>query len=100
MKLITVAVLLAVFCYGVESFRLQKRDAEPTAPPSAWGNVVTDTLWDYWGKGTALASGWIEDVKSWKVDEKVRNLYTESATAIETYTGILKDQIYHSWNQQ
>ncbi|MGH0189459.1 UNVERIFIED_CONTAM: hypothetical protein FKN15_035876 [Acipenser sinensis] len=85
---------------GVESFRLQKRDAEPTAPPSAWGNSVTDTLWDYWGKGTALANSWIEDVKSWKVDEKVINLYTESAAAIETYTGILKDQIYHSWNQQ
>ncbi|XP_041082140.1 apolipoprotein C-II [Polyodon spathula] len=100
MKLITVAVLLSVFCYGVESVRLQNREAGPTAPPSGLGNILTDTLWDYWSKGTVLASGWIEDVKSWKVDEKVRTLYTESAAAIGTYTGILKDQLYHSWNQK
>ncbi|XP_066575478.1 apolipoprotein C-II [Amia ocellicauda] len=92
-KFLTVTVLMALLCYGVESFRVTRREA-PT-PESTVVDRLSSTLWGYWDYTTSLASNWVNKAKELDLQEKAKSIYDETASAVGTYAGVLHDQVYY-----
>ncbi|KAJ8388872.1 hypothetical protein AAFF_G00126280 [Aldrovandia affinis] len=57
--------------------------------------VVTEAVRAAWEKSVDTATSFIESVKGWRLEEKAKSLYDETANAVNTYSGILQDQVYH-----
>ncbi|XP_039629520.1 apolipoprotein C-II-like [Polypterus senegalus] len=95
-KLLLVAVLSAFLLYGVESFRLHKREVEE----SSYLSTATDFFKGVWDSASERTSGMMDTVKSWNIEDKVRKMYSESVTAFGTYVDITRDQLFHMWNPQ
>ncbi|XP_015191898.1 apolipoprotein C-II [Lepisosteus oculatus] len=89
-RLLALAVLLVLCCCGADSLPTEAPQ-EATDPLK----TVSDTLWSYYDHTMKTASGWVDQAKSWKLDDKARNAYEETSKAVTTYAGILKDQVYH-----
>ncbi|XP_063054993.1 apolipoprotein C-II [Engraulis encrasicolus] len=91
---LVVAVLIALLAVGAESMRLP-RDAEE-------GTVtkVLDAFKSYYDQGITSASGYLESIKGMKLEEKAKNLFDETTTAVRTYAGIMQDQLYHMMQSQ
>ncbi|XP_051776563.1 apolipoprotein C-II-like [Erpetoichthys calabaricus] len=95
-KLLLVAVLSAFLLYGVESFKLHKREAEE----SSYLSSATDFFKGVWDTASERTAGMIDTVKSWDIEEKVKKMYSESVGAFGTYVDITRDQLFHMWNPQ
>ncbi|XP_036449177.1 apolipoprotein C-II [Colossoma macropomum] len=95
-KLITITVLIAVLALGAESFRVP-RQVEGEGEDEEKGTVATvlDTLKSYYDQGLNTASGYIENIKELKLEEKAKSLLDETTQAVRTYFGIVQDQLYH-----
>ncbi|XP_037392609.1 apolipoprotein C-II [Pygocentrus nattereri] len=93
-KLITITVLIAVLALGAESFRVP-RQVEDTDEEKGTVATVMDTLKSYYDQGLNTASGYIENIKELKLEEKAKNLLDETSQAVRTYFGIFQDQLYH-----
>lgn len=91
---LVVAVLIALLAVGAECARLP-RDAEE-------GTVtkVLDAFKGYYDQGITSASGYLESIKGMKLEEKAKNLFDETTTAVRTYAGIMQDQLYHIFQSQ
>ncbi|KAK2903087.1 hypothetical protein Q8A67_007800 [Cirrhinus molitorella] len=122
-KLLAITVVIAFLALGGESFRVP-REAEEEKGTIA---TVVDTLRSYYDssidtasgyvetiKGYKLdekaksyydssidaASGYVETIKGYKLDEKAKSLYQDTVRAVSTYAGIFNDQLYHMLYQQ
>ncbi|KAG9334609.1 hypothetical protein JZ751_007432 [Albula glossodonta] len=74
----------------------------PEAPEEAAGPLtkVTDAVRAAWATSVDTATGWIESVKGWNLEEKAKTLYDDTTNAVTTYSGILQDQMYHLFYTQ
>nr|ACI15895.1 apolipoprotein C-II [Hemibarbus mylodon] len=91
-KLLAITVLIAFLALGAESFRVSRQAEEEEKGTIA--NVV-DTLKSYYDQSVGTASGYVETLKGYKLEEKAKNLYDETVRAVSTYAGIFNDQVYH-----
>ncbi|KAI9523996.1 hypothetical protein NQZ68_020957 [Dissostichus eleginoides] len=60
----------------------------------------TDTVKSYYSDAVNTASEYLENIKGLKLEEKAKNLYTETTNVVTTYAGIMQDQIYHGLYQK
>ncbi|XP_022529959.1 apolipoprotein C-II [Astyanax mexicanus] len=91
-KLIAITVLVTVLALGTEGFRVPRQAEEEEKGTVA---TVIDTLKSYYDKSLTTAGGYIEGIKDLKLEEKAKNLYSETTKAVRTYAGIFQDQLYH-----
>ncbi|KPP59429.1 apolipoprotein C-II-like [Scleropages formosus] len=92
-KLLALTVLIALFSYGAESFRVLREVPEPEEEPGPL-STVTNTLWSFVEKSVDTANGWLESLKNLKLDEKAKNMFDETTKAVSTYSSIMQDQVY------
>ncbi|XP_052000479.1 apolipoprotein C-II isoform X1 [Xyrauchen texanus] len=81
---------------GAESFRMPRQAEEEKGTIA---NVM-GTLKSYYDKSVDTASGYVDTIKGYKLEEKAKNLYDETVSAVTTYAGIFNDQIYHMFYSQ
>uniref|UniRef100_A0AAZ1XK81 Apolipoprotein C-II n=1 Tax=Oreochromis aureus TaxID=47969 RepID=A0AAZ1XK81_OREAU len=83
-KLLVITVVVALFALSAESFRVPRQVDEEEQ-----GTItkITDTV--------NTASEYLEQIKGLKLEEKAKNLYTETSNIMSTYLGIAQDQLYH-----
>ncbi|KAL7875079.1 hypothetical protein SRHO_G00060490 [Serrasalmus rhombeus] len=93
-KLITITVLIAVLALGVESFLVPVKVEDMHEEKGTVATVI-DTLKSYYDQGLNTASGYIENIKELKLEEKAKTLLDETSQAVRTYFGIFQDQLYH-----
>ncbi|XP_068426700.1 apolipoprotein C-II [Clinocottus analis] len=91
-KLLVVTVLVALLALSTESFRLprQVKEVEPGTLTK-----ISDTVKSYYDSAVNTASGYLDNIKGLKLEEKAANLYTDTTTVLSTYAGIAHDQLYH-----
>ncbi|XP_013872746.1 apolipoprotein C-II [Austrofundulus limnaeus] len=90
-KLLVVTVLVALLALTAESFRVPRQAEEEEGTLSK----ITDTVKSYYDSALNTVSGYVESIKGLNLEEKAKNLYTETSTVVSTYAGIAQDQIYH-----
>ncbi|XP_017270781.1 apolipoprotein C-II [Kryptolebias marmoratus] len=90
-KLLVVTVLVALLALSAESFRVPRQAEEEEGTLTK----ITDTVKSYYDSTVNIVSGYMESLKGLNLDEKAKNLYTETSTVMSTYAGIAQDQIYH-----
>ncbi|XP_062393738.1 skin secretory protein xP2-like [Sardina pilchardus] len=71
--------------------------APAPAVPAPKGTVarVMNSLRSYYDTAINTASGYLEAIRGLKLEEKAKNLYVETTTAVRTYAGVMQDQLYH-----
>ncbi|XP_048116026.1 apolipoprotein C-II-like [Alosa alosa] len=69
--------------------------AEEEAVKQGTAARVMNTLRSYYDQTLNTASGYLEDIRELKLEEKAKNLYVETTTAVRTYAGVVQDQLYH-----
>ncbi|XP_076136057.1 apolipoprotein C-II-like [Alosa pseudoharengus] len=97
-KLLVCAVLIALLAIGAESSRVA-RQAEEEGDQGTAARVM-NTLRSYYDQSLNTASGYLEDIRELKLEEKAKNLYVETTTAVRTYAGVVQDQLYHMVGSQ
>nr|QCP69311.1 apolipoprotein C2 [Lateolabrax maculatus] len=95
-KLLVITVLVALLALNAESFRLAREAEEEQGTITK----VTDIVKSYYDSAINTASGYLESIKGLKLEEKAKNLYTDTTTVLSTYAGILNDQLYHNFYPQ
>ncbi|XP_034089347.1 apolipoprotein C-II [Gymnodraco acuticeps] len=106
-KLLVITVLVALLALNAESFRVS-RQAEDTQGVvqeevvQEKGTLAkfTDTVKTYYSGVVNTANEYLENIKGMKLEEKAKNLYTETTNVVTTYAGIMQDQIYHGLYQK
>ncbi|XP_042564965.1 apolipoprotein C-II [Clupea harengus] len=94
-NLLVIAVLIALCTVGAESFRVRRQDTEEEGTMT----LVMDSLKGYYDTTITTASGYLDNLKGMRLEEKAKNLFEETTTAVKTYGGILQDQLYHLFTQ-
>ncbi|XP_031587406.1 apolipoprotein C-II [Oreochromis aureus] len=91
-KLLVITVVVALFALSAESFRVPRQVDEEEQ-----GTItkITDTVKSYYTGAVSTASEYLEQIKGLKLEEKAKNLYTETSNIMSTYLGIAQDQLYH-----
>ncbi|CAG6014835.1 apolipoprotein C-II isoform 2-T2 [Menidia menidia] len=96
-KLLVISVLIALLALSAESFRVPRQAEEEAGTLSK----LTDAVKSYYDGAVDTVSGYVESIKGLKLEEKAKNLYTDTTTVVSTYAGIMQDQLYHIlYNQQ
>ncbi|CAK6959081.1 apolipoprotein C-II [Scomber scombrus] len=95
-KLLVITVLVALLALSAESFRVPRQAEEEQGTLSK----ITDTIKSYYSGAVNTASGYLDDIKGLKLEEKAVNLYTDTTTVVSTYAGIMQDQLYHIFYAQ
>ncbi|XP_071062270.1 apolipoprotein C-II [Pseudochaenichthys georgianus] len=73
---------------------------EEVVPEKGTMAKFTDSVKAYYSGAVNTASEYLEKIKGLKLEEKAKNLYTETTNVVTTYAGIMHDQIYHSMYQK
>ncbi|XP_038566874.1 apolipoprotein C-II [Micropterus salmoides] len=95
-KLLVITVLVALLALSAESFRVPRQAEEEQGTLTK----ITDSVRSYYDYFVNSASDYIESIKGLKLEEKAKNLYSDTTTAVSTYSGILHDQLYHIFYHQ
>ncbi|XP_010742293.1 apolipoprotein C-II [Larimichthys crocea] len=95
-KLLVITVLVALLALSAESFRVPRQTDEDQGTVAK----VTGTFKTYYDSAVNTASGYLERIKGLKLEEKAKNFYDDSATAVSTYAGIVQDQLVHMFYTQ
>ncbi|XP_041844666.1 apolipoprotein C-II [Melanotaenia boesemani] len=90
-KLLVITVLVALLALSAESFRVPRQAEEEQGTLTK----ITDAVKGYYDDAVDTVSGYVESIKGLKLEEKAKNLYTDTTTAVVTYAGIVQDQLYH-----
>ncbi|XP_041649649.1 apolipoprotein C-II [Cheilinus undulatus] len=97
-KLLVITVLVALLALSAESFRVP-RQAEEEEPGTF--TKLTNTVSYYYDSAVGSVSGYLDSIRGLKLEEKMRNAYTDTVEVLSTYSGVASDQIYHTfWPQQ
>ncbi|XP_042281101.1 apolipoprotein C-II [Thunnus albacares] len=95
-KLLVITVLVALLALSAESFRVTRQTEEEQGTLTK----ITDTVKSYYDEAINTASGYLDSIRGLKLEEKAKNLYTDTTTVVSTYAGIVQDQLYHIFYQQ
>ncbi|XP_020506006.1 apolipoprotein C-II [Labrus bergylta] len=95
-KLLVITVLVAILALSTESFRVRRQSEEEEGTITK----ITDTVKSYYDNTINTAKGYLESIRGLKLEEKAKNLYTDTTTVVKTYTGVLHDQIYYFFYPQ
>jgi len=98
-KLLVITVLVALLALSAESFRVA-RQAEAEAAGPGPVTQVTDGIKYYYSQTVDTANTYIESIKGLQLEEKAKNLYDETVKAVNTYYGVIYDQMYHVFYPQ
>ncbi|KAM6910164.1 apolipoprotein C-II [Xenentodon cancila] len=95
-KLLAISVLVALLALSAESFRVprQTEDEEGTL------TKISTSFKSYYDGAVNTVSGYMESIKELNLEEKAKNLYTDTTAAVSTYAGIVQDQLYHIFYSQ
>ncbi|KAL6109787.1 uncharacterized protein ACO6RY_12842 [Pungitius sinensis] len=96
-KLLVLAVLVALLALSAESFRVPRQVDEEEAGALS---KITGTFRSYYDTAVNAASGYLDTIKGLKLEEKAKNIYSDTTTVVSTYAGIAHDQLYHIFYQQ
>ncbi|XP_007557348.1 apolipoprotein C-II [Poecilia formosa] len=91
-KLLVVTVLVALLAVNTDSFRLRRQVAEEEEGTLT---KISDAVKSYYNSAVDTVNGYVDSIKGLKLEEKAKNLYTETSTVVSTYAGIFQDQLYH-----
>ncbi|XP_068592491.1 apolipoprotein C-II [Cebidichthys violaceus] len=96
-KLLVITVLVALLALSAESSRIPRQVEEEEQ-----GTLtrITESIKSYYDNAVNTASGYLENIKGLKLEEKAQNLYTDTTTVMSTYAGIAQDQLYHIFYQK
>ncbi|XP_037309113.2 apolipoprotein C-II [Pungitius pungitius] len=95
-KLLVLTVLVALLALSAESFRVPRQVEEEAGALSK----ITGTFRSYYDTAVNAASGYLDTIKGLKLEEKAKNIYSDTTTVVSTYAGIAHDQLYHIFYQQ
>uniref|UniRef100_A0A3Q2PD28 Apolipoprotein C-II n=1 Tax=Fundulus heteroclitus TaxID=8078 RepID=A0A3Q2PD28_FUNHE len=90
-KLLAVSVLVALLALSAEGFRLARQAEEEEGTLTKISGAVKS----YYDSAVDTVSGYVDSIKGLKLEEKAKNLYSETSTVVSTYAGIVQDQLYH-----
>ncbi|XP_032411944.1 apolipoprotein C-II [Xiphophorus hellerii] len=90
-KLLVVTVLVALLAISADSFRLRRQVEEEEGTLTKISGAVKS----YYNSAVDTVNGYVDNIKGLKLQEKAKNLYTETSTVVSTYAGIFQDQLYH-----
>ncbi|CAL8359277.1 unnamed protein product [Arctogadus glacialis] len=90
-KTLIIAVMVTLLALSAESFRMPRQAVEEEA-----GSLtkITDTIKSYYDGSVNTASGYIDDIRGMKLEEKVKSIYEDTTLVVSTYFGIVQDQMY------
>ncbi|XP_069393231.1 apolipoprotein C-II [Paralichthys olivaceus] len=91
MKLLVVAVLVALLALSAESFRVVRQAEEEQGTLTK----ITDKVKSLYQGTVDTASGYLDSIRGLKLEEKAKNLYKDTSLVLTTYSDIARDQIYH-----
>ncbi|XP_061633639.1 apolipoprotein C-II [Phyllopteryx taeniolatus] len=97
MKLLVVTVLLGLLAVSVEGFRMPRQVEEEEQGPLT---TFTNGIKSYYSDVVNTVHDYVDTIKGLKIEEKIKNLYTETSTIVSTYSGIFQDQLYHVFYAQ
>ncbi|KAM6994291.1 apolipoprotein C-II [Tautogolabrus adspersus] len=95
-KLLVITVLVALFSLSTESFRMPRQAEEEQGTITK----ITGTVKSYYDNAINTASGYLENIRGLKLEEKAKNLYSDTTTTVSTYAAIATDQIYYFFYPQ
>ncbi|KAK5861893.1 hypothetical protein PBY51_017332 [Eleginops maclovinus] len=107
-KLLVITVLVALLALNAESFRVSRQTEEEVevqrvepVEPVEEGTLtkLTDAVKSYYAGAVNTASEYLENIKGLKLEEKAKNLYSETTNIMSTYSGIMQDQMYYIFYQ-
>ncbi|KAM6936326.1 apolipoprotein C-II [Lycodopsis pacificus] len=94
-KLLGITVLVALLAVSAESFRMPRQAVEEQEQGTL--TKITDGIRSYYDSAVNTASGYLENIKGMKLEEKAKTLYTDTTVVLSTYAGIAQDQLYHTF---
>ncbi|XP_072316050.1 apolipoprotein C-II [Eucyclogobius newberryi] len=94
-KLLVITVLTALLAINVEGFRVTRQVEEEQGTLTK----MTDAFKSYYNDAVNTASGYLDNIRGLKLEEKAKNLYEETTKAVSTYSGIVHDQVYYIFYQ-
>ncbi|XP_062393737.1 small ribosomal subunit protein bS16-like [Sardina pilchardus] len=83
-----------------EAPHAEEHSAPAPAEEDGTATRVMNTLRSYYDQTLNTASGYLEDIKGLKLEEKAKNLYVDTSSAVKTYAGVMQDQLYHMIGSQ
>ncbi|XP_006871413.1 PREDICTED: apolipoprotein C-II [Chrysochloris asiatica] len=83
-------LVLLVLGFEVQAAYVPQAD-EPASP--ALLSQMQESLYRYWDSAKSTANDLYQKTYLPRVDEKIRDMYSKSTSAMTTYAGILTDQI-------
>ncbi|XP_059195648.1 apolipoprotein C-II [Centropristis striata] len=95
-KLLVITVLVALLALSAESFRVPRQVDEEQGTMTK----ITDTVKNAYASAVDTVSGYVESIKGLKLEEKIKNVYSETTSIMGTYAGIMQDQMYHIFYQK
>ncbi|CAB1450147.1 unnamed protein product [Pleuronectes platessa] len=98
MKLLVVAVLVALLALSAEGFRVTRQTEEEEQAGTL--TRITDKVKSLYQDGVSTASGYLESIKGLKLEEKAKTIYLDTSMVVSTYANIAHDQIYHFFYAQ
>ncbi|MCQ4172054.1 hypothetical protein, partial [Hafnia paralvei] len=95
-KLLLVTVLVALLALSAESFRLPRQAEEEQGTLAS----ITDKVRSLYDTTLTKANEYLDSIRGLKLEEKAKNLYTDTTSVMSTYAGIAHDQLYHLFYSQ
>ncbi|XP_007532933.3 apolipoprotein C-II [Erinaceus europaeus] len=89
--LLALCLVLLVLGFEAQAAHVPQQD-EVTDTPLL--SQVQESLLSYWDKAKAAATGLYQNKYLSSMDEKLRDMYSQSTAAVSTYAGIFSDQLY------
>ncbi|XP_062393736.1 skin secretory protein xP2-like [Sardina pilchardus] len=83
-----------------EAPHAEEHSAPAPAEEEGTATRVMNTLRSYYDQTLNTASGYLEDIKGLKLEEKAKNLYVDTSSTVKTYAGVMQDQLYHMIGSQ
>ncbi|XP_035019959.1 apolipoprotein C-II [Hippoglossus stenolepis] len=96
MKLLVVAVLVALLALSAEGFRVTRQVEEEEGTLTK----ITDKVKSLYQDTVSTASGYLESIRGMKLEEKAKNIYLDTSMVVSTYANIAHDQLYHFFYAQ
>ncbi|KAL0985038.1 hypothetical protein UPYG_G00152140 [Umbra pygmaea] len=96
-KLLVITVLVTLLGLNAHGFRLARQadEAAPEDEETGTLQMVNSAFKQYYETCVNTASGWLENLKDLKLNEKAKTVYTDTSKVVGTYAGIFQDQVYH-----
>ncbi|XP_077455091.1 apolipoprotein C-II [Stigmatopora argus] len=97
-KFLVLTVLLSLLAVSTEGFRMPRQVTDEEQGPLT---MISEKIKSYYSNAVDTVNSYVDAIKGLKIEQKAKNLYTDTTTILGTYSGIFQDQLYHLvYNQQ